>query len=453
MINDFNEALRFEEKSNIFFIQNADGIYLWDIFRYFVWDKLRYELQSTSINLIKNHKVRNLLRIITSINEILKSFFFFCLNKSKYDTLYFFASRNQYEGTFIDQNQFDTYNLFQKQKKLILETCDRKKYKFYKEPIHYYGYIRYIFKIFYHPKLTESDYKTVNTIYELLKSDFGELNFTENDLYFLLENFYLDVHLWIKIIDNHNLEKIFLTQNGIQKGIFFAAKKRNIPVYEVQHGIISNAHPAYSYPRINGIEKCVHVPYKFLTLSDYWCKSFFCPIQNHTIGNNYFSKQVTKFNNPTKILVISANVFGKELALILKEGILSGVLNAADLIFKLHPNQYFEKDYYINFFEGKVTVLTNEKSVNELLGESKCMITVCSTAAYEALQANTRVLVYTISMYKEMELLFNDKNLFLFSNINELENGLRYELPADYKAPIFFEKCTPEKIKTAIDGN
>ena len=152
-------------------------------------------------------------------------------------------------------------------------------------------------------------------------------------------------------------------------------------------------------------------------------------------------------------MVISANVFGKELALILKEGILSGVLNAADLIFKLHPNQYFEKDYYINFFEGKVTVLTNEKSVNELLGESKCMITVCSTAAYEALQANTRVLVYTISMYKEMELLFNDKNLFLFSNINELENGLRYELPADYKAPIFFEKCTPEKIKTAIDGN
>ena len=130
MINDFNEALRFEEKSNIFFIQNTDGIYLWDIFRYFVWDKLRYESQPTSINLIKNHKVRNLLRIITSINEILKSFFFFCLNKSKYDTLYFFASRNQYEGTFIDQNQFDTYNLFQKQKKLILETCDRKKYKF-----------------------------------------------------------------------------------------------------------------------------------------------------------------------------------------------------------------------------------------------------------------------------------------------------------------------------------
>ena len=80
MINDFNEALRFEEKSNIFFIQNTDGIYLWDIFRYFVWDKLRYESQPTSINLIKNHKVRNLLRIITSINEILKSFFFFCLN-------------------------------------------------------------------------------------------------------------------------------------------------------------------------------------------------------------------------------------------------------------------------------------------------------------------------------------------------------------------------------------
>lgn len=451
MISSFNDALNFEEKSNIFSIHNNDEIYLWDIFRYFVWEKLRFERQ-TPTNFTKKQNLRKLIsQRIKAAGRLYNSLCLLSIDTKRYDNLFFLASRNQFENSFIDQNQYDTYKLLSAQKNLLIETFGIQKLDFYENKLYYYGCLRHLAKFYYHIKLSENDYICINKIIELLKNNFGELNFTEYNLISLLKDFYLDAKLWNKLLKRHKIKKVFLTQNGIQKGIFYAAKKLSIPVYEFQHGIISKGHPAYSYPKINGIEKSIYIPYKFLTLSDYWCKTFYCPIINQSIGNNYFSKPVEKINNPSRILVISANIFGKELAKILKDGIYAGIIKPSDLIFKLHPNQYFEKEYYNDFFDGKVTVITNEKSVNELLSEAKFMITVCSTAAYEALQANTRVLVYKISMYREMELLFNDENLFLFSNTEELKQGLQSALPEEYEAPVFFEECIPQKIQKAIE--
>lgn|GEM_PF-949972 len=447
-LNNIDDFFRFEKESNIFQIKNNNGIYFWDIFRYWVRGQLEYNCDWRN-NLPKRNF--RLIKLVRSVVLIFKPFFFFYISKKQYDNLFFMASKNRYKGSFIDQNQFDTYQMLSGQRNLIIETLGRQKYKFYNDPLQYYIYIRRIVKLIYHKKISENDCLCVHNIFELLTKNFGELNFSENDLVSLLYEFYLDVYLWNKILKNHKIKRVFLTQNGIQKGFFYVANQLNIPLYEYQHGIIGKAHTAYSYPNIGGIENYIYMPYKFLTLSDYWCKTFYCPMQNQSIGNNYFSKPVEKISNPYKILVISASLFGKQLAEILKKAITVGKLIPSNLIFKLHPNQFSEKDYFINFFDEKVTVLTDEKSVNELLSESRCMITVCSTSAYEALQANTRVLVYTIGMYKEMELLFNDKNLFLFNNIEELDTGLNSEIPSDYKLPIFFEKCTIEKIKNAID--
>lgn len=440
--------LEFEKKSNIFSIKNDNGIYLWDIFRYYV----RGRLGESYSPVVRNHNNRrNLSWVFNCFISLIKTIWFVYIDKTKYLNLFFLASRNQYKDSFIDQNQFDIYKALNEQKNLLIETCGQRDYKFYKEkPLQHYNLTR-MAKLLYIKKISSSDKKCINEIYELLENGFYKLPFTEEMLISLLKTFYRDIYLWKKILKNHAIDRIFLTQNGIQKGFFYVAKQLNIPLYEFQHGIIGKSHAAYSYPEIIGIEKYIYMPNKFLTLSDYWCKSFFCPMPNQVIGNNYFSKPVVKIVNPEKILVISADVFGKQLAEFLKEAINTGILDSHDLIFKLHPNQYYEKQYFIDFFEGKVSVLTDEKSVNSLLSESKSMITVCSTASYEALQANTRVLIYTISMYKEMQLIFEDKNVFLFSNIDELKIGLQADLPLDYKTPVFFDKCTPEKIKAAID--
>lgn len=441
-IDDF---LEFEKKSNIFSIKNATGIYLWDIFRYFVCGQL-FSTNSPSTN-----NKRNFLWVINCFITAIEPLWFFYFDRKQYNNLFFLASRNQYGDSFIDQNQFDTYKVLTGQKNLIIETWGRNKSNYYQEtPIAYSHLVRMI-HLLYHPNISNSDKKCISEVYATLKENFGELSFSEHKLISLLKTFYTDVYLWQKILRRHKIKRVFLTQNGIQKGLFYVAKQMNIPLYEFQHGIIGKAHTAYSYPTIEDLNNYIYTPYKFLTLSDYWCKSFYCPMLNQTIGNNYFSKPVEKVKDADKILVISADVFGRQLAIILKSAINAGVLKANNLIFKLHPNQYFEKDYYTEFFDGKVSVLTNEKSVNQLLAISKCIITVCSTAAYEALQSNTRVLIYTISMYKQMELLFDDENVFLFSNIEELKTCMDAKLPKNYELPIFFDKCNPEKIKAAID--
>lgn len=445
MFVDIDDFLTFEKKTNIFTIKNDKGIFLWDILRYFVYNQLRKNYYET---VPKKKSVSMIIRyIISSIQPL----FFFFISRKKYENLFFFNSRNQYENSFIDQNQFDTYNILAEHKNCIIETCLQKDYSFYREtPISYGNLTRVIYRLC-RINISKSDKECIEKIYQLLEQDLSELPFTKQSLVSILKKFYMDFFLWSHILRKHQIERIFLTQNGIQKGCFYSANQLHIPLYEFQHGVIGKGHLSYSYPDIDNIENYIYIPHKLLTLSSYWCETFNCPIHNQSIGNNFFSKPVKKNEDNNKILVISADVFGKQLASILREALNVGVLNPKDLIFKLHPNQYYEKSFFMDYFEGNVAVLTNEKSVNTLLAESKCMITVCSTAAYEALQFNTRVLIYAINMYKEMESIFTDRNVFLFSNIDELKIGLQADLPLDYKTPVFFDKCTPEKIKAAID--
>lgn len=449
VLENFDFFLEFEKKTNIFFIKNDKGIYLWDIFRYWVRERLSYYSNTISNNSLR--KKYSVLWLFKCFVVSLRHLYVFFMSRKIYDNLFFMASRNQYDCGFIDQNAFDTYRLLCGQKNLLIETWCHTKYRFYMDTPFLHSYFTMFAKLCCYYRLSKSDKNCIHEIYDLLKKNFSEISFSEQCLYEVLKKFYRDVFLWTHIIKKHRIKRVFLTQNGIQKAFFYVAEQLKVPLYEFQHGIIGRGHAAYSYPQIKSIEDYIYMPAKYLTLSDFWCNNLYYPSPSQSIGNNYFSKSVTKIANPNKILVISADLFGKQLASILKESIIARKVNAADLVFKLHPNQYFEKDYFVNFFDRNVSVLTDEKSVNELLAEARCMVTVCSTAAYEALQANTRVLVYAISMYKEMELLFSDQNTFLFSTIEELERGMNAPLPADYKPPVFFDKCTPEKIQAAIN--
>ncbi|WP_296028662.1 hypothetical protein [uncultured Treponema sp.] len=448
-----NPFLRFEKKSDIFQIKNDKGIYIWDIFRYYIGCSLDDE--NPNINSYKNiHnslKICRLLKFPKYFFCFIYYLFFLFISRKKYDNMFFVASRNQFDGDFIDQNSFDTYKLFKSKKNLVIESFLRRKSKHYNSDIFFTAYLLPIIKLIYRPKISKTDKACIERICALLTSEFPNKIIKVHDLYGLLISFYRDIYLYKRILKQHKINKIFLTQNGIQKGMFYIASEMNIPLYEFQHGIIGNFHYAYSYPKIENLKDYIYIPTKFLTFSDYWCNSLYTPIKNVCIGNNYFSKSVQKRTDASKILVISADVFGKQLAYVIKNAINNNIIKSTDVIFKLHPNQYFEKTYFDDFFDKEVTVYTNEYSVNELLEESKCMITVCSTAVYEALQSKTKVLIYEYDMYKDLSLLFNDKNLFLFSNIDELKQDINTTVSDDYKAPVFFEKCTSKKIKKALD--
>lgn len=450
-MSQFTESfLNFEKESDLFLIKNDKNIYLWDIFRYYVGSNLESKINYDSINCKISNSKKNILTFFKYVSIFIKSVWFIFFSKKQYDNLFFIASRNKKNGMFFDQVAIDTYNYLKNENNLILETTLNKDLSLYFNEIYYYSFLFSSFSKIYKTNLTVVDKNCIKEICCIINSEYPQRNLKENELEKLLLNFYKECYLFKKIYKNHDIKRIFLTQNGIQKAQFYVAKEMKIPIFEFQHGIIGVDHLAYSYPKINNINKYIYITNKFLTLSDYWCTKFFYPGIRKTVGNNFFSKNVVKHVYADKILVISADVFGKELAKIIKESMQKEVLLPENIIFKLHPNQYSEKDFFDTYFDGKVRILTNESSVNELLADSLCMITVCSTAVYEALQSKTRCLIYKFDMYKQLELLFDDENLFLFDTVEELRKGLMRQIPEDYIPPLFFDSCNSEKIREAI---
>lgn len=451
----FSNLLDFEKKSEIFLIHNNRGIYLWDIFRAEIFSEWYFNSLTEQNSTSKKTALRKVVKLFSFSNYLntVKALFFLFFNKEKIDNFFYLATRNQYCGGFIDQNSYDVYQIMKGKKNLLFESFrdDQAEVKAYKEKFHFAKYYKAIVKAVYHPFLSNSDKNGLEKICTLVNNSFPERNLQTKELKKLLIAFYRDVFLYKHLFTNHSIKKVFLSQNGYQKGMFYIAAKLNVTVYEFQHGVIRKEHLAYSYPKINTIKNYIHIPKVFLTFSSYWCSLFYCPINNVVLGNNYFSKENHKQIALNTILIVSAFNFGKKLAKFISKAYDLNIFSGFNVIYKLHPNEYQSWNLYNEIFQGKIEIVTDEFSVNELLSRSKFMITVNSTAAYEALQSNTRVGLYAIPPYEQMKPIFVDKNLFLFNDIEELKSGMNMVLPADYKPPVFFDKCTPEKIKAAID--
>ncbi len=454
---DYTDYLEFEKTSNIFSIRNDKNIYLWDIFRSDVFDEWYFNSlqRDKPQKKLTVKKVSKLFRISNYIG-IFKAFLFLFFNKKTFNNFFYLATRNQYKESFIDQNCYDIYQTLTGEKNLLFESFrnNSKGVNTYKDKLQFAKYYKILIKLLYHPHLSSNDKECIKNIVAIVNTAYPIRNLQITELEILLVNFYRDVFLYKKLFTNHSIKKVFLSQNGYQKGMFYAAKKMNVAVCEFQHGVIRKEHLAYSYPEIRDIQNYLCIPENLLTFSAYWTSLFYCPIKSVVLGNNYFSKEVVKTETPNAILVISAFSFGHQLADCILSACKAKVFNENKVVFKLHPHEYEDRKFYENLFQDdNVEVITDEYSVNTLLANAKLMITVNSTAVYEALQSNTRVGLYAIPPYEQMEPLFTDKNLFLFNNIEELKAGMNAELPADYKAPVFFEKCTPEKIEAALKIN
>ena len=122
------------------------------------------------------------------------------------------------------------------------------------------------------------------------------------------------------------------------------------------------------------------------------------------------------------------------------------ILNNYPIYFKLHPNQYHEKEYYIQKFQGfeNVTVISNEQSIGELLDKSNTIFTVVSTVIYEALQANHKVIILKKENFLEVEHIFDCINLHLVDTVQDFISALNTEIVTDPNVAFFapFDKQT-----------
>ncbi|GHV32184.1 hypothetical protein AGMMS4952_22130 [Spirochaetia bacterium] len=447
----WDEFLEFETKNSLFDIKDENGIYIWDILRYHIWGKIVY----ANID-IKGEKLNRLsMSWITSKIVHIFDNLWLLFSRKKYINLFLLFSRSIFNDEYFDQNAYDVLQILKEEDSLLLE-LNRPIYsnqykKRYKKNYHFFlntMIFIYIFSAFHIIKTGRFDY--LDALCLVIKKGYPQIKINKDNLIVLIKGYYVNKYLYEKILKRHCIKKVFYINTGVEKGIVSAAKNCHIPVYEFQHGVIDRGHMYYSYPLVKDLWDKVYLPTKLLTFSRYWLKGIYYPSRELVIGNNYISKKIVKEINCDIILFVSANVFGDKLAYLLNQ---AANKIKSNIIFKLHSNEYDQVDFYKTLFLGNknIRVITNECSINELLAKARLMVTVFSTAVYEALQASVPVCIFKVETYEIMNPVFELDGVFLINGACDFLNVIDQIKPLE-NSPVFFESFNPDVVRKELIG-
>lgn len=424
----------FEVCNKLFELTDNNGVYIWDIVRF----QLEYSLvwSYAPANSYRKYTTQNIIEII---RNICRSLSLLCSRKA-YRTLSIKASRNKLNGLHFDQNQHDAVQGLNSKEIVTLETYSLANTSY----VNNYPY--QVIKLYNIIKKSEYIPYDFNPILSMIKEVFPTILLTNNDLNATLKIFYAERNFYRYFLKCHSIKEVFFTQNGIMKGLLAAAKEFSIPTYEFQHGIVNEKHFAYSYPSNINVEYYSYQPTKLLRLSDYWFSDFYAPFDCATIGNNYFSADITPQPKEDRaLLVISTNAFGEKLS----DDILKVVPSIQEwtIYYKLHPNEFDNIKYYNDKFINydNIMVISNEYDVNLLLNRCSTMLTFQSTAIYEALQGGRIVIIIDQGEYNEI----HGDNIYHIDQIESLKLILNQKKAAETRT-IFFEEFRFESFLNAI---
>lgn len=411
--------LAFEERNKLFLLKDEKNIFVWDVIRFHAY--LAYLWPGAKEAKANESAKKKIRRHIISGLSLLR-FLLTLYRKKKY--LFFLCSRDRLpDGRFYDKNAQDVLACVQKDS-FLLET-------FYNDSGRY-AYPSRVFNPNYtfislYSRFVRQQYNYEDLV-TLINNELG-IGWTNNTINSYLNAFRAEYRFYAFLFKAKGIRKIFLTQNGIQKALLAAAKDQHIPVSEFQHGIIDQGHLAYNYPDSINNSDNIYVPDLFLSFGDFWTNGIHFPVKKVIpIGNSaYFSGAPSpeKKANLDILTVASSDIFGKRLAELTKE--FSRLNHHVPVYFKLHPNQFREKEWYQSIFIGfaNVEIISNEYSIPELISKSKGVLAIQSTAVYEALQAGRQVFILQEDSFYRHAHIFGLQNVHLINNATELTTAFR----------------------------
>lgn len=431
---------QFEVENKLFDIVDKDGLRPWEAVRYYVICKLfSGDVEEIKIK-AKVYTASHIWNCIKSLTVAM--FYILCHRNRKF--FFMLASRDSDNAVFYDKICDDVFDMVDKADIFAVETVmHSKNYKYKNETC-----INFLVPIVRRLIWVNFDF---GYIVCLLNKSFPTLSVGCKELKSYYRDFLAQYYVYRFLFSYCNTKKVFIVQNGIQKGLFAAAQEKNIDVYEFQHGQISYNHIAYSYPNTTDItgDKIYH-PSCLLTFGPFWHTNRYYPgVSNIVIGNSSYtsSEQPPETTGNKKILVISNQGDGELLADLINQ--IQAIDNSFSFFFKLHPNQYEELSYYRNLFQSKtnVSVVGNNKSINQLLSEVEAVLLVQSTVELEALRSGRKVFVIKSGAYKVMDFVFGEKGVYLIDDATDFVNS--YNIHAGEKLDCRHDLFMPFQEKTA----
>lgn len=186
-----------------------------------------------------------------------------------------------------------------------------------------------------------------------------------------------------------------------KESLISVAKRRKIPVIEVQHGSITPYHYAYHFPP--GYHKETFPDY-FLAFGDFWLERANLPLPKANqiaVGFPYFEKQLSCVQaiRQKRITFLSQVRIGSALSRLATECADSPQMGDYQIAFKLHPYEYSDwRTRYPHLLHPRIKVIDNDRSnFYETLSSSEFIAGVYSTAIYEALACGCKPIIYQVT--------------------------------------------------------
>ena len=419
---DYKSFLLFEEKNKCFEMKSGQ-LYFWDLIRLYVYHTISRENSFKKFN--RTERKSSLIQLFFRIIKIVKNslfFYYILFFKKNIEYLYFSASREKFNKVnFFDRNLEDIINSSKKNNSITIENFQSDLTKIKNKNV-VFNPADLFFKIF--SKFFKNyDYEI---ILKLINKEFPNSNITSDEINKIVNKFRFEYYFYNSLLKLKKPKIIFVTQNGLQKGLFKAAKKNHIHLVEVQHGLINENHLAYNYNKnITYKADQIHLPDYFFIFSEFWTRNIYYPVNRILeIGNSFLFNSFKIKSKKNGLLVVSADIYADNL----KKITIDLVKKNYDkpIYFKLHPNQFNEKDYFTKEFSSykNIHVISFEKNINELLKLSKATLVINSTVIYETLQNKNIGIIYKKKSFFEHSNIFNNPNVYLVDNATDLMNVL-----------------------------
>lgn len=255
-----------------------------------------------------------------------------------------------------------------------------------------------------------------------------------------LADFEIGLRCYRDVIARARPRLLLISQNGIEKALFRAARERDVPSVEVQHGLINSAHPAYAYPPSVAGDGQAMFPDVLFAFSQFWIDGCHYPARHRVaVGNDAFCP--AKLPPPPadgSVLVISAPKYHDALVRWLRLAV--PLAPERQFVYKLHPSQSTAAEAIRAELADlpNVSVRSTDVAVQRLLAEARDVVLIQSTVAYEAVQAGRRLLVIPELDYATHTDLFPLKSVEVVTDPQALAAALGRTLPAS-EPPVFFK--------------
>lgn len=230
-------------------------------------------------------------------------------------------------------------------------------------------------------------------------------------------------------------------------------KDNQVPVVELQHGVMSEYKLAWSFPEER---KKRTFPDYFFTFGSYWSSRVELPIPDQNIYDLGFPDHERRIRNcrnienrENQILFISQPEIGQdlvELAIELKE------ITEYKVVYKLHPAEIEDwSDRYPQLEKSEVNVASKE--LYKLFSESSAQVGVYSTALFEGLSFNLTTFLVKLPGVEMVSDLDSYEFVYLVDSAEELSKRLSDidKGKNEFDSEIFFRRNSLNNIKSAID--